>query len=74
MIEEIELLETFGKEAEGHYSDRSNFTIKTSLRIPGKFDLFHFEEVYGGLYFIKTLKDMDDLKNVYKAITNNDLV
>jgi hypothetical protein len=61
LIEQIWLdhLETFGKEKDGSHCDRWEFC--------------YFCEVYGALYYIKTLKDMPDLKNVYKAITYREL-
>ena len=76
MITEDDLnkLESFGRESNGDYSDRRDFSIIKSKRNPGKWIFCHFCEVDGSLYTIKTLKDMDDLRNVYNAITDEDLV
>ena len=71
---ELDKLETFGKEEDGTYCDRWEFSIIPSRRFKGKWDFCHFNEVNGDLYYIKTLNDMDDLRNVYKAITDKELV
>ncbi len=73
MITEQELnsLESFGKEPDGYYSDRDRFSIE---KIGGKWVLFFSGETEGDDHLIKVLKNMDDLKNVYKAITDKELV
>lgn len=63
-------LESFGKEREGEYSDRFFFTIINRKDICA---LFLCSELDDDLIFIKDLKDMDDLKNVYKAISDREL-
>ena len=70
---DLDKLQTFGKETDGSYCDRCEFSIIKSNKFKGRWDLFHFYEVDGGLYYIKTLKDMADLKSVYKAITDKEL-
>jgi hypothetical protein len=70
---DLDKLQTFGKETDGSYCDRWEFSIIKSNRLKGRWDLCHFCEVDGGLYYIKTLKDMADLKSVYKAITDKEL-
>jgi len=70
-----ELLKTlveFGKEEDGSFCDRWQFTI-AKRRLTGKYALYFFCEVDGQTWFIKDLKDFEDLQNVYKAITNEDL-
>ena len=68
--EQLKTLCQFGREENGDYSDRWQFTIRLGLMFPM---LYLFDEVDGNLSFIKMLKDFDDLKNVYKAITNKEL-
>jgi len=70
---ELDKLHDFSKESDGSYCDRWEFSIIESNRFKGKWDFCHFCEVDGALYYIKTLKDMVDLKNVYKAITDKEL-
>jgi hypothetical protein len=70
---DLDRLQTFGKETDGTYCDRWEFSIVKSTRSKGKWNLCHFCEVDGALYYIKTLKDMADLENVYKAITDVEL-
>ena len=70
---DLDKLQKFGKESDGSYCDRWEFSIIKSNRFKGRWDLCHFCEVDGALYYIKTLKDMADLKNVYKAITDKEL-
>ena len=70
---DLDKLQKFGKETDGSYCDRLEFSIIKSNRFKGGWDLCHFCEVDGGLYYIKTIKDMADLKNVYKAITDKEL-
>jgi len=73
MESQLDNLKTFGKEGEGHYSDRWQFSIIKSKHPETHWNFFFFCEIDGSLYFIKRLKDMDDLKNVYKAITDKEL-
>ena len=67
----LNTLKTFGKEADGSYCDRWEFSIVKSWN--DEWDLCHFRELDGALYYIKTLKDIADLKNVYKAIKDKEL-
>ncbi|MFV2015380.1 MAG: hypothetical protein ACC656_08135 [Candidatus Heimdallarchaeota archaeon] len=60
----------FGKEKDGSYSDRWQFDIK---KVKKNWCLFFFSEVDGSTWFIKKLKDLNDLQNVYYAITNKQL-
>lgn len=69
-IKELNSLEAFGKEKDGSYCDRWQFEIK---KVDKQWCLFFFSEVDGKNWFIKKLKDLADLKNVYHAITNNEL-
>ena len=66
-------LKSFYKESDGSYCDRWEFKIVDSKRFKGRWDFCHFDEVDGSLFYIKTLKDMSDLENLYKAITNREL-
>ena len=68
--EQLETLKEFGKEEDDSYCDRWEFSIKKHF---DDWCFWHFNEVNGGLYFIKKLKSMEDLKNVYKAITDKPL-
>jgi len=70
---DLNMLKTFEKEPDGSYCDRKEFCIVKSRRFKGRWDLCFFNEVDGALYYIKTLKDIDDLRNVYKAITDKEL-
>ena len=69
--QELDSLESFGREPDGYYSDRDRFSIE---KIRGNWHLFFSGETEGDEYPIKQLKSMDDLKNVYKAITDKELV
>lgn len=74
---DLDKLQMFGKETDGSYCDRLSFIIKRTIHKwngSGRWDFCHFSEVDGSSYYIKTLKDMDDLKNVYKAISNKELI
>ena len=74
MQEELDKLKTFGRENDGNYCDRWEFSIvKNICSKTEQWDFCHFNEVDGSLYFIKHLKDIDDLRNVYKAITDKEL-
>ena len=64
---DLKSLTEFGKEKDGSYSDRFQFDIK---QVDKTWCLFFFSEVDGKTWFIKKLKDLADLKNVYHAITN----
>ena len=64
---DLNSLAEFGKEKDGSYSDRWQFDIK---KIKKDWCLFFFYEVDGKTWFIKKLKDFNDLKNVYHAITD----
>ena len=69
--EELKSLQAFGKEEDGSYCDRWAFSIKNL----GQGWVFcHFNEVNGDLYPIKKLKDMADLKRVYEAISDEELI
>jgi hypothetical protein len=72
--EQLDGLESFGKENDTTYSDRYEFSIVKSVRKPDFWDFCHFDEVDGSLFYIKTLRDIDDLKKVYEAITDKELV
>lgn len=67
---ELDSLIDFGKEKDGSYCDRWQFDIK---KVDKQWCLFFFSEVDGKTWFIKKLKDLTDLKNVYQAITNDEL-
>lgn len=72
--EELDTLADFGKEKDGTYSDRWQFgIIKGRYKDDKNWHLCFISEVDDSGWFIKALKDFDDLKNVYKAITNEDL-
>ena len=72
MITEKELdgLAAFGKEEDGSYCDRWQFSIRQD---DNRTIFSLFSEVDGSTWFIKYLKDLDDLKNVYHAITDKEL-
>ena len=72
MITEKELdgLAAFGKEEDGSYCDRWQFSIRQD---DNRTIFSLFSEVDGSTWFIKYLKDLDDLKNVYHAITDYEL-
>ena len=72
--EQLDTLADFGKEKSGEYCDRWQFSIdKRNVRSREFWVFCFFNEVDGSLYRIKELKDFDDLKNVYHAITNKEL-
>ena len=68
---ELDKLKSFGKENDGSYSDRYQFSI---IPVGKKWNLYSFEEVNGDIEYIKTLKDMEDLKETYFYITNKELL
>lgn len=68
--EQLKTLAAFGKEKDGSYCDRWQFSIINS---GDRWDIYLFDEVDGSNRFLKYLKDFDDLKYVYRAITNNKL-
>lgn len=68
--EQLDSLLEFGKEEDGSYCDRWQFSIKKKF---GKWNFYLFCEVDGALTHVKVLKDFEDLKNVYKAITDQEL-
>lgn len=83
--EQLDSLAEFGKERDGEYCDRWQFSIIASWTLFDRkypdsgavidgWGFYHFNEVDGSVFFIKTLKDFDDLKNVYHAITDKELV
>ena len=67
---ELNTLADFGKEEDGSYCDRWQFSI---IKYGNGYAFYLFNEVDGSNRFIKKLKDFDDLKNVYKAITDKEL-
>lgn len=69
--ENLSKLATFGKEEDGSYCDRWMFSIR---KIGDRWSFNFFSEVDGSEYHIKYLRDMKDLKTVYKAISNNELL
>lgn len=68
----LDNLKSFGKEDDGTYCDRYQFSI-----IPNKnktsWKLYYFNEINGDLSFIKTLEDMNDLNTVYEELTKKQL-
>ena len=69
--EELDNLKSFGKEDDRTYSDRYRFSI---IKVGKKWNLYSFEEIGGDIEYIKTLKDIDDLKETYFYITNKELI
>jgi hypothetical protein len=68
--EDLDSLLDFGKESDGSYCDRWEY----SIRHVGNDTFFYlFNEVDGSERFVKILKDFDDLKQLYKAITDREL-
>ena len=67
---ELDSLAAFGKEEDGSYCDRWQFSIRQD---DNRTIFSLFSEVDGSTWFIKYLKDLDDLKNVYHAITDKEL-
>ena len=67
---ELDSLAAFGKEEDGSYCDRWQFSIRQD---DNRTIFSLFSEVDGSTWFIKYLKDLDDLKNVYHAITDYEL-
>jgi len=71
--EQLKNLSAFGKESDGTYCDRWQFSIEPCNEERTLWNLVFFNEVRGSKWFIKKLKDMDDLRNVYHSITNSKL-
>jgi hypothetical protein len=69
--DDLKTLADFGKEEDGSYCDRWRFIIKNKM---GVWRLYFFSEVDDCVWFIKDLRDLNDLKNVYKAITDENLI
>lgn len=73
--EQLNSLQTFGRETDGSYSDRWQFAIiKGGHGYKDEWVLYFESEIDGDIWFIKVLKDFEDLKNVYKAITDKELI
>jgi hypothetical protein len=70
----LEKLASFGKEEDGCYCDRWQFSIYPKNKERTAWELRFFSEWDGSTWHIKYLKDLEDLKNVYKAITNDELL
>jgi hypothetical protein len=71
---DLEKLADFGKEENGEYCDRNQFSIFPRNKERTHWELRLFCEVDGVTFHVKYLKDIDDLKNVYHAISNSELV
>lgn len=67
---ELDSLTDFYKDEDGSYSDGEDFLIRETF---GVYSLNHFSKVENETWFIKNLKDLNDLKNVYHAITDKEL-
>jgi len=70
--DDLKTLADFNMEEDGTYTDRFKFCL---IYYPfyKQWALYHASEVDDSKWFIKFLKDMDDLKNVYLAIMNEPL-
>ena len=71
---ELETLASFGKETSGEYCDRWQFSICPRNKERTDWELRLFCEVDGSTWHVKYLKDIEDLKNVYQAISDSELV
>jgi hypothetical protein len=71
--EQLDTLAAFCKESDDSYCDRWKFSIIPSNEEKTEWSFWLFSEVDGSNRFIKYLKDFDDLKNVYRAIENEEL-
>ena len=71
---ELETLAEFGKETSGEYCDRWQFSICPRNKERTDWELRLFCEVDGSTWHVKYLKDIEDLKNVYHAISDSELV
>jgi hypothetical protein len=67
---DLDSLLDFGKESDGSYCDRDRFSI---CHVGNETCFYLFNEVDGSEWFVKELKDFEDLKQLYKAITNKEL-
>ncbi|MFW6219813.1 MAG: hypothetical protein ACOC33_03155 [bacterium] len=68
-VEELSQLKTFGRESDGSFSDRWQFSIIPKNKKHTKWGLYFLSEVDGEIEFIKELDDMDDLRDIYYVIT-----
>lgn len=71
---ELEKLADFRLEKDGTYCDRWEFTISPNNKERTDWRIGFHCEIDASVYHIKNLKDMEDLKNVYHAISNSELV
>ena len=74
--ETLSKLEAFGKEDDGSFSDRADFTIVPTKNRSGEvidWYLTTFNEVDGSRHIIKRLRSLNDLKRIYEVLTNKEL-
>ena len=67
--QELDKLADFGKEKDGTYCDRWQFSIVPRNLKRTMWDFYLFNEVNGELTFIKQLDDMEDLEETYYMLT-----
>lgn len=72
--EELNKLKCFGREEEGHYSDRWAYSIiRTHKDRDDKWSFYFFNEVDGKLTYVKTVSTMKELKELYKMLEGEEL-
>jgi len=71
--QELNTLADFGKESDGSYCDRSDYSIARVNGGKSNWGLYDFDEVDGKLDLIKELTDFEDLKDTYFLVTYQEL-
>lgn len=69
-------LEAFGREDDGSFSDRAEFSIVPAKNYAGEVIYWYlttFDEVDGSRHIIKRLRSLNDLKRTYEVLTDNEL-
>ena len=74
--ETLSKLKAFGREYDGSFSDRADFSIVPTKNRSGEvidWYLTTFNEVDGSRHIIKRLRSLNDLKRIYEVITDKEL-
>ena len=68
--EDFKDIANFNLTPDGEYSDWSDYTVRPTNKERTRWEFRLFSELDGSSWHVKYLKDMDDLKSLYLAITN----
>jgi hypothetical protein len=74
--EKLSKLKAFGREDDGSFSDRAEFSIVPFINSEGiavDWYLTTFDEVDGSRHIIKRLRSLNELKRIYEILTDKEL-